>query len=79
MTLSPQQAENFYAEHEGKPFFPGLVKFMTSGPILAMILEKENCILTFREFIGNTDPAKATKGTIRADFGSELPKNAIHA
>ncbi len=79
LQLTSDQAKKFYAEHDGKPFFDGLVEFMTSGPILAMILEKENCIFDFREFIGNTNPAKAAPGTIRADYGGDLPYNAIHA
>ena len=78
-TLTKEKTEEFYAEHKGKPFFPGLIDFMISGSIYAMIIEKENCISDFRQFIGNTDPAKAEKGSIRADYGGDLPKNAIHA
>lgn len=79
LTLTKENAEIFYEEHRGKEFFPGLVDFMVSGPIYAMILEKENCIEDFRIFIGNTNPQKAEDGTIRAIYGSELPHNAIHA
>lgn len=79
MQMTPEFASKFYAEHDGKPFFEGLVEFMTSGPVFAMVIEKENCILDFREFIGNTDPAKAKPGSIRNLFGGEMPQNAIHA
>ena len=79
LNLSREKMEEFYSEHKGKPFFEGLIDFMTSGSIYAMVLEKEDCILDFREFIGNTNPAKAAPGTIRAIYGGELPFNAIHA
>jgi len=73
------QAELFYAEHKGKPFFDDNIKFITSGTCLGLILEKENAIQDLRKLVGNTDPEKAEEGTIRRDFGSKLPKNAIHA
>jgi nucleoside-diphosphate kinase len=79
LVLSKQEAENFYAEHKGKDFFSGLIEFMTSGSIYAMIIKKNDCISDFRAFIGNTDPKKAEKGTIRSDYGGDLPNNAIHA
>ena len=79
MQMDTTFAGKFYAEHDGKPFFEGLVEFMTSGPVYAMIIEKDNCIADFREFIGNTNPAKAKPGSIRNVFGAELPHNAIHA
>ena len=79
LTLSKEEAEKFYEEHKGKDFFNPLIDFITSGPIVAMVLEKENCVNEFRTFIGNTDPAKAEKGTIRSDYGGDLPRNAIHA
>ena len=79
LLLTNKEAEDFYAEHKGKDFFPGLIEFMTSGSIYAMIIEKNDCIIDFRAFIGNTDPKRAEKGTIRSDYGGDLPKNAIHA
>ncbi len=79
MQMDAEFAGKFYAEHLGKPFFDGLVEFMTSGPVYAMVIEKDNCIADFREFIGNTNPAKAKPGSIRQLFGGELPHNAIHA
>jgi nucleoside-diphosphate kinase len=79
MQMDSEFAGKFYAEHQGKPFFDGLVEFMTSGPVYAMVIEKENCIADFRDFIGNTNPTKAKSGSIRSLFGGELPHNAIHA
>jgi nucleoside-diphosphate kinase len=76
--LSTTDARRFYAIHEGKPFFDRLVKFMSSGPIVALVLEKENAIEEFRKLIGATDPAKADEGTIRKRFGSSVTMNAIH-
>lgn len=78
-TMPQGQAELFYAEHKGKTHFANNIKFITSGPCLGLVLEKENAIKDLRKLIGNTDPQKAEKGTIRGDFGSELPKNIIHA
>lgn len=72
-------AEQFYAEHNKKTFFGELVQFITSGPVLALKLEKDNAILDFRAFIGATDPKKATPGTIRAKYGTSINNNAIHA
>ncbi len=77
--LSPEQAEDFYAIHRGKEFFPGLVEFITSGPLVAVRLDGENVCRRVRDFIGVTDPAKAAPGTIRADFGVSVRSNAVHA
>jgi len=77
--LSRDQAEGFYAIHRGKEFFPGLVEFITSGPLVAVRLEGENVCRRVREFIGVTDPSKAALGTIRADFGTSVRSNAVHA
>ncbi len=76
--LTPEQAKKFYAVHEGKSFFESLVKFITSGPVLAFILEKENAVEAFRELIGSTDPQKAAPGTIRKLFATDVQQNAIH-
>ncbi|AGH80247.1 nucleoside-diphosphate kinase [Psychromonas sp. CNPT3] len=76
--LTKAQAEGFYAEHQGKGFFENLVEFMSSGPILVLVLEGENGIAHYRELIGQTDPAKALAGTIRADFAESLSCNAVH-
>jgi nucleoside-diphosphate kinase len=76
--LSRTQAEGFYAVHRGRPFFPGLVEFMTSGPVLVQVLEGENAIARNRELMGATDPKQAAKGTIRADFASTIDANAVH-
>ena len=76
--LSREQAGHFYEMHAGKPFFEDLTTFMSSGPIVAAILEKENAVEDFRHFIGATDPAKAETGTIRKLYGINLSENAIH-
>jgi len=76
MTL--QQAEAFYAVHKGKPFYDGLVEFMTSGPVVVMILKHENAVEQFRKLIGSTDPAKAEPGTIRKMFAVSVQMNAVH-
>lgn len=76
--LKKEDAKKFYAEHEGKPFFDELVEFMTSGPVVAFVLEGPNAIVKTREIMGATNPAKAEKGTIRADFGTSVGMNAIH-
>jgi len=78
MHLSRRQAEGFYAVHRERPFFADLVKFMTSGPVLVQVLEGENAIARNREIMGATDPEKAEKGTIRADFASNIEENAVH-
>ena len=78
MHLSRAEAEGFYAVHRGRPFFRDLVEFMTSGPVLVQVLEGENAIATNRELMGATDPKKAAKGTIRADFADSIDANAVH-
>lgn len=76
--LSPEKAGEFYAVHSHRPFFGELVEFMSRGPIVAAILEKENAVTDFRKLIGATDPAKADAGTIRKLFAESLGENAIH-
>jgi nucleoside-diphosphate kinase len=76
--LSKGQAGSFYEMHIGKPFFEDLVNFMSSGPIIAAVLEKENAVEAFRKFIGATDPAKAEEGTIRNLYGKNISENAVH-
>jgi nucleoside-diphosphate kinase len=78
MHLSHAQAEGFYAVHRERPFFRPLVEFMTSGPVLVQVLEGENAIARNRELMGATDPRKAAKGTIRADFAESIDANAVH-
>lgn len=78
LRLSKDEAKAFYAVHEGKPFYDGLVEFMSSGPIIAAILEKDNAVDEYRKLIGNTNPANAEKGTIRYDFGTNIQENAVH-
>ncbi len=78
MHLSRQQAEGFYAVHRERPFFKDLVDFMVSGPVLVQVLEGENAIAKNRELMGATDPKKAAKGTIRADFAQSIDANAVH-
>ncbi|MFO7676236.1 MAG: nucleoside-diphosphate kinase [bacterium] len=77
--LDAVAAGRFYAVHEGKPFFAGLVEFMTSGPLVAVRLEAPDARRRVREFIGVTDPSQAAPGTIRADFGTSVRANAVHA
>jgi nucleoside-diphosphate kinase len=76
--LSEREAEGFYAVHRERPFFRDLVKFMTSGPVIVQVLEGENAIAKNRELMGATDPKKAAKGTIRADFAESIDANAVH-
>jgi nucleoside-diphosphate kinase len=76
--LSRQEAEGFYAVHRGRPFFNDLVAFMTSGPVMVQALEGENAIQKNRELMGATDPKKADKGSIRADFAQSIEANAVH-
>lgn len=76
--LSRPQAETFYAEHKERPFFKGLVNFMTSGPLVAVALEGPNAVAKLRELLGATNPANALPGTIRADFGISVQENAGH-
>ena len=76
--LSKQQAEGFYAVHKERPFFKDLVNFMISGPVMIQVLEGENAIQKNRDLMGATDPKKADKGTIRADFADSIDANAVH-
>ncbi|MFT5579098.1 MAG: nucleoside-diphosphate kinase [Paraglaciecola psychrophila] len=78
LLLSTAQAEGFYAEHMGRPFFPDLIEFMTSGPVTVQVLEGENAILKNRELMGATNPKEADAGTIRADFAESIDANAVH-
>lgn len=78
MRMTRQQAEAFYNVHREKPFFNELVDFMSSGPVVVLILKAENAVEQFRKLIGNTDPAKADEGTIRRMFAASLQMNAIH-
>ncbi len=76
--LSRSEAEAFYAVHRERPFFADLVKFMTSGPVMIQVLEGPDSIAKNRELMGATDPKKAEKGTIRADFAASIDANAVH-
>ena len=76
--LSDEMASGFYAEHEGKPFFNDLKKFMTSGPVFVQVLEGENAVQKNRDLMGSTDPKEAASGTIRADFANSIDANAVH-
>ena len=78
MRLSRVEAEGFYEVHRARPFFSDLVEFMTSGPVLVQVLEGEDAIAKNRELMGATDPKKAAKGTIRADFADSIDANAVH-
>ncbi|GAA4320668.1 nucleoside-diphosphate kinase [Mucilaginibacter gynuensis] len=77
-SLSTEKAGEFYAVHKGRPFYDELVGFMSSGPIVAAILEKDNAVEDFRKLIGATDPAKADKGTIRQLYAESIGANAVH-
>ena len=76
--LSDEMASGFYAEHEGKPFFNDLKKFMTSGPVFVQVLEVENSVQKNRDLMGSTNPKEAAPGTIRADFANSIDANAVH-
>jgi nucleoside-diphosphate kinase len=76
--LTPPQAEGFYYVHKERPFFGSLVKFMTEGPVVLMVLEAENAIQKLRQVMGATDPLKAEPETIRKEFGTNVERNAIH-
>ncbi|MDD4051619.1 MAG: nucleoside-diphosphate kinase [candidate division Zixibacteria bacterium] len=78
LRLSKGQAEKFYAVHEGKPFYSTLVEFMTSGPIIVMVLGGHGSIEKWRELMGATDPAKAKYNTIRREYGTSIEKNVVH-
>ena len=76
--LSREQAEGFYAEHQGKPFFEPLVEYMTSAPVFVSVLEKENAVQDYRTLIGTTNPETAAEGTIRRDFALNQRENSVH-
>jgi nucleoside-diphosphate kinase len=76
--LNVQRASEFYAEHKGRPFFNDLVQYMSSGPVLVQVISGEGAISRNREIMGDTDPAKASPGTIRADFAESIEANAVH-
>ena len=78
MQISREVAEKHYGEHAGKPFFEGLISFITSGPVVAMVLEGENAILGWRGMMGATNPADAAPGSIRGDFASSMDENVAH-
>jgi nucleoside-diphosphate kinase len=77
--LTPDLARGFYAEHEGKPFFPGLLEYMTSGPVIPMVLAGDSIIQKIRSLVGATNPAEAIPGTIRYDYADSVRENAVHA
>lgn len=76
--LTKKQAEGFYNVHKGKPFFESLTNYMSSGPCIAMVLEKENAIADWRKLMGATNPANAEPGTIRKEFAIDVEKNSVH-
>ena len=76
--MTREQAERFYGEHKGKPFFEELVSFMSSAPIVVQVLEGDDAINGYREIMGATDPAQAENGTIRAEFGESKGRNSVH-
>ena len=78
MTMTRDLAGQHYAEHEGKPFYEELVSFITSGPLVAMVLEGEQAVVAARQVIGATDPLKATTGSIRGDYAIEVGQNMVH-
>jgi nucleoside-diphosphate kinase len=78
LQMTQQQAEGFYSEHEGRPFFLNLVRFMTSGPVVVQVLEGDNAVARYRELMGATDPAKASPGTLRKDFAESIEANSVH-
>ncbi|UAA39431.1 nucleoside-diphosphate kinase [Paraneptunicella aestuarii] len=76
--LSKDKAEGFYAEHKERPFFPALIEFMTSGPVMVQVLEGEDAVRKNREIMGATNPKDALAGTLRADFAESIDENAVH-
>ena len=78
LRLSKAQAEGFYAVHKERPFFNGLVTFMSEGPVVVLVLEHENAIAKWRELMGATNPANAADGTIRKQFAENIERNAVH-
>ena len=77
--ISPELAKKHYAVHEGKPFFDGLIQFITSGPLLAMVISGENAIAAVRQINGATNPSEAVPGSIRGDFATSIDENIVHA
>jgi nucleoside-diphosphate kinase len=77
-SISKEQARGFYAVHVGKPFFEGLCEFMSSGPLVLLVLEKENAIADWRKLMGATNPANAEEGTLRKKFAVSMSENAVH-
>ena len=77
-SLTRAEAEGFYDVHRGKPFFPSLTEFMSSGPVVVLVLEADGAIRQWRDLMGATDPAKAAPGTLRAEFGRSIGENATH-
>jgi nucleoside-diphosphate kinase len=78
MSIPRETAERHYGEHKGKPFFDGLVSFITGGPVVAMVVEGENVIAEWRKMMGATNPADAVPGTVRGDFASTIDENVVH-
>jgi len=78
LRITKELATRHYAEHQGKPFFNGLVEYITSAPVVAMVLEGRNCISLVRQMMGATDPVKAAPGTIRGNYGIDIGRNVIH-
>ena len=78
LRLTPEQAEGFYAVHRERPFFRDLCRYMTSGPVVAQVLEGERAVALQRDIMGATDPSKAAKGTIRAELASSIEENVVH-
>lgn len=78
LQLSTDEAKKFYAVHKDRPFFAALVEFMTSGPVIALVLEGENAVIKNRDLMGATNPKEAKPGTIRADFADSIDANAVH-
>src|SRR6202171_5856237 len=76
--MGKKDAESFYAVHRERPFFAGLIAFMTSGPVVVQVLEGDNAVAKYREVMGATDPAKAAAGTIRKDFAESIEANSVH-
>ena len=79
LQMDREEAKAFYEVHRERDFYDELTSYMSSAPVVVMVLEKENCIRSFRDFIGATDPAKAAPGTIRRDFGKDIQNNCVHA
>jgi nucleoside-diphosphate kinase len=78
LLLTRNQAEGFYAEHNGKPFFEALINFMTSGPVQVQVLKGDEAVSRYRKLMGNTNPKKASPGTLRHDFAESIDANAVH-